>query len=252
MEKDQIIKSRKRVQKHGEVFTPKEIIESMLNQPGVREACSNLLTTFLEPAAGEGAFLSAILKRKLELVETKYNESFEMIENYSLLVLTTLYGIELLEDNTQICILNLYQIFNNFYLQQAKKFGHSINKNVQDSAKLIISTNIEQGNFLEKMKNNGEPIIFSQWEPRNIENIPSKINITRTQFSLEDIQKKTKKDTGKFRGKTNDKIEQLDLFSMTENESSTQKDKPDILERFIDVNIAEVYKEETIEYYDKH
>jgi len=250
MGKDQIIKSRQRVQKHGEVFTPKKTIKKMLDQPGIKEACNNLLATFLEPAAGEGAFLTAILERKLKLVAVEYNKSFEMIENYSLLVLTTLYGIELLEDNTQICILNLYQTFNDFYLKQAKKFGHRVNKKVQDSAKLIISTNIEQGNFLEKVKSNGKPIIFSQWDPQNIENTPTKINISRTQFSLEDIQNRTEENNQNFLKKPNSDIEQLDLFSISDNESSVPKGNSDILEKFGDVNITEVYREETIEYYE--
>ena len=65
---EKIIKSKARVQKHGEVFTPKKVINMMLNQPGINEACKNLTTTFLEPSAGEGAFLVAILNRKLEMV----------------------------------------------------------------------------------------------------------------------------------------------------------------------------------------
>ena len=60
-----IIKSKKRVQKHGEVFTPQRIVKMMLDQPGIKEACESLTATFLEPSAGEGAFLVEILTRKL-------------------------------------------------------------------------------------------------------------------------------------------------------------------------------------------
>lgn len=54
--KEEIIKSKLRVQKHGEVFTPKRIVNKMLDIPEVKDACENLTATFLEPAAGEGAF----------------------------------------------------------------------------------------------------------------------------------------------------------------------------------------------------
>mgnify|MGYP000541682243 FL=1 len=60
-----LIKSKSRVQQHGEVFTPAAVVERMLDLPGVRAACERLTATFLEPAAGEGAFLVAILRRKL-------------------------------------------------------------------------------------------------------------------------------------------------------------------------------------------
>ena len=43
-----LIKSKPRVQKHGEVFTPKWMVKIMLNQPEVRKACNELETTFLE------------------------------------------------------------------------------------------------------------------------------------------------------------------------------------------------------------
>ena len=65
---EEIIKSKLRVQKHGEVFTPKRIVNKMLDIPEIKEACENLTTTFLEPSAGEGAFLVEILERKLKMV----------------------------------------------------------------------------------------------------------------------------------------------------------------------------------------
>ena len=46
--KEVIIKSKKRVQKHGEVFTPKRIVKMMLDQPGIKEACESVTATFLE------------------------------------------------------------------------------------------------------------------------------------------------------------------------------------------------------------
>ena len=117
---EKIIKSKARVQKHGEVFTPRKIVNQMLDVPEIKEACENLTATFLEPAAGEGAFLIEILKRKLIMVSERYNDDLTQYENYSLLALSTLYGIELLEDNAQICVMNMYETYYDYYQKQAK------------------------------------------------------------------------------------------------------------------------------------
>lgn len=46
--KEEIIKSKLRVQKHGEVFTPKRIVNKMLDIPEVKDACENLTATILD------------------------------------------------------------------------------------------------------------------------------------------------------------------------------------------------------------
>lgn len=71
---EKLIKSKHRVQKHGEVFTPAWMVQKMLDTPGVKEACENVSATFLEPAAGDGNFLLAILERKLQAVIDQYDE----------------------------------------------------------------------------------------------------------------------------------------------------------------------------------
>lgn len=45
---EQLIKSKHRVQKHGEVFTPKWMVEKMLNVQGVKDATGNVTKTFLD------------------------------------------------------------------------------------------------------------------------------------------------------------------------------------------------------------
>lgn len=55
-----LIKSRHRVRKHGEVFTPQWVIDKMMAIPGIKEKAEDIFATFLEPSAGEGAFLLAI------------------------------------------------------------------------------------------------------------------------------------------------------------------------------------------------
>lgn len=89
---EQIIKSKQRVQKHGEVFTPSWMVQKMLDTPGVKEACENIYATFLEPAAGDGNFLEAILARKLTAVKEQYHQ--RNWKTKSLFALSSIYGIE--------------------------------------------------------------------------------------------------------------------------------------------------------------
>ncbi|MDO5741614.1 MAG: N-6 DNA methylase, partial [Vagococcus sp.] len=170
-----IIKSKERVQKHGEVFTPKKIVNQMLNTPEIKEACENLTATFLEPAAGEGAFLIEILKRKLDMVSIEYNDDLIRYENYSLLALSTLYGIELLEDNAQTCVMNMYQKYYDSYKEQVNRHNGKVNQKVLDSAKKIISSNIGNGNFLTRKAIDGSDLVFSEWKPLNLKRITKNI-----------------------------------------------------------------------------
>ena len=96
---EKLIKSKHRVQKHGEVFTPAWMVQKMLDTPGVKEACENVSATFLEPAAGDGNFLLAILERKLQAVIDQYDE--RNWKTKSLIALSSIYGIEFLEDNLE-------------------------------------------------------------------------------------------------------------------------------------------------------
>ena len=57
-----LIKSKKRVADHGEVFTPEWLVEAMLDL--VKDETERLDARFLEPACGSGNFLTKILKKK--------------------------------------------------------------------------------------------------------------------------------------------------------------------------------------------
>lgn len=48
MTSEKLIKSKERVQKHGEVFTPSWMVQKILDTEDVKEACENLTATFLE------------------------------------------------------------------------------------------------------------------------------------------------------------------------------------------------------------
>ena len=92
-----LVKSKKRVADHGEVFTPEWMVEAMLDL--VKEETERLDSRFLEPACGSGDFNLQILKRKLAAVEVKFSKSEFERQHYALLGLMCIYGIELLADN---------------------------------------------------------------------------------------------------------------------------------------------------------
>lgn len=238
---EKIIKSKNRVQNHGEVFTPKKTINKMLDLPAIAEACENLTSTFLEPAVGEGAFLVEILNRKLDMVAKKYGHDLISYENYSLLALSTLYGIELLEDNAQKCVMNMYQAYYEAYQQLARKYGKNIKSKVLNSAKLIISKNIVQGNFLTKLSTNGKPLVFSEWKATNLDKESKILKVQRTEYTLEDILEERKKEIGEI-STHSERIDQLDLFYLFNDGEPLVPDEKQM--KYVLVKIADVHKEE--------
>lgn len=121
----------------------------MISMSGLKEYILELTTTVLEPAVGEGVFLVELLKKRLKMVKKMSIENQTIYENLSLLALTSLYGIELLEDNAQKCVINIYRFYDE-YKAFINDNGYSIKNKVLESAKVIISANIVQEIFLQR------------------------------------------------------------------------------------------------------
>ena len=68
------MKSRDRVKAYGEVFTPRHMVDRMLDlvRDELEAGPDFVDKTFLEPAAGDGNFLVAILRRKLQAIEKRF------------------------------------------------------------------------------------------------------------------------------------------------------------------------------------
>ncbi len=236
VENEVLIKSKKRVQQHGEVFTPKSIVDAMVTLPGLDAVIKRATTTVLEPAAGEGAFLINILERRLSHLAEQYSDDYVRFENYALLAVSSLYGIELLEDNVKKCVMNLIITFHDFYQRFAGILGQKPNKDVEDSAKTIIAANIVQGDFLKRTASDDKPIVFSEWTPFHIKKNTKHIKIIRTEYTLQEIFQKTKLEPGSVYIPI-PKTEQLSLFD-------NHEELPVVpLFRFLPTSITEVYKE---------
>lgn len=162
MLEENLIKSKHRVQKHGEVFTPSWMVQKMLDTPGVKEACENINATFLEPSAGDGNFLQAILERKLDAVEKHFDQ--KNWKSKSLIALSTIYGIELLEDNLEVARSRMFLTYLDWF---ESAFGSRLNSksDIYKSAHYLIHKNIVRGNTLTQSHPiTNEPICFNEWQ----------------------------------------------------------------------------------------
>ncbi|KWR73989.1 hypothetical protein RN04_01920 [Arthrobacter sp. W1] len=179
---EQLIKSRSRVRAHGEVFTPKLMVNQMLDlvKPELETGPNFVDKTFFEPAAGNGNFLVAILKRKLHAIEKRYQPA--IWETESLFALASIYGIELLEDNHKTAQESLMEIFRQFHNHAGKPCGPRTN--LYRSATKLIESNIIQGNTLTGLDAAGNDIQFSWWH--RLLNEPGMVQ--REPFSLSSLR----------------------------------------------------------------
>lgn len=158
------VKSKQRVADHGEVFTSKREVNAMLDL--VKQETERIESRFLEPACGTGNFLAEILRRKLDVVKKRYSKSQHEYERNALVAVSSIYGIDIQEDNVQQCRERLLGIFESYYLELYK---NRTQDDCRASAQYIISRNIIHGDALSlhSVGDNPQPIIFSEWSPIN-------------------------------------------------------------------------------------
>jgi len=149
-----LIKSKKRVADHGEVFTPPWLVDAMLDL--VKDEAERIDSRFLEPACGSGNFLVRVLQRKLAAVQVKFGKSDFEKRHYALLGLMCTYGIELLEDNIAECRANMLEVLAD-YLNVSEA------DDVYHAASFVLSQNLVHGDALTMRTTDGEPIIFAEW-----------------------------------------------------------------------------------------
>ena len=158
---EQVVKSRHRVKTYGEVFTPRHMVDRMLDL--VREDLESspdfVDKTFLEPSAGDGNFLVAILRRKLHAIESRC--PVQEWQRESLFALASIYGIELLEDNHQDAKAIMLAEFVRFH--EAHGVACAAHTDLYCAAAYLIDSNIVCGNTLTGQTVQGQDIQFSWW-----------------------------------------------------------------------------------------
>ena len=158
------IKSKERVSQRGEVFTAEREVNAMLDL--VANECLRPDSRFLEPACGDGNFLSAILKRKLTELRRKYKKSPRDYEKLSIVAIGSLYGVDIMNDNVEACRKRLFSIWDTEYTDHCKS---EASDEAREAAQFIIARNIINGNALTLMcvdvngNDTKAPIVFSEW-----------------------------------------------------------------------------------------
>ena len=104
-----IERDKNRIKSSGEVFTPTPLVQEILDQLP-EDSFTDSAKTFLDPSCGDGQFLSEVLIRKLE-----NGHDFEQ-------ALSTVYGVDLMQDNVDLCRERL--------LCGKLEFSHIVEKNI--------------------------------------------------------------------------------------------------------------------------
>ena len=158
MSDEKQIKSKKRVRDNGEVFTNEREVNAMLDL--VKQETERIDSRFLEPACGNGNFLIEILRRKLEVVKSRYKKSQWEYEKNALIAVMSCYGVDIMQDNVNECIKRLYNLFLDYYKSLFKK---EIKQDYLDIVKFVLTKNILCGDALSMKDNSENPITFAEW-----------------------------------------------------------------------------------------
>ena len=173
------VKSRERVEKHGEVLTARREVDAMLDL--VKAEASRIESRFLEPACGTGNFLIAILERKLDTLDRKVAQKEKKLKKAekstgwknavydmdSLTAITSLYGIDILEDNVK----ETRERLRNYYVERYQRtIGFPPKQELLDAVECILECNILLGDAIHNSKEVTIPgvpgldqIVFTEW-----------------------------------------------------------------------------------------
>lgn len=144
-----LTKSKDRVRKHAEVFTPIHVVKQMCDLIDQEEDGTNpwaLGKTWLEPACGNGVFIGEIVRRKLS-----YCDSFRQ----GLDALKDVYAIDIQPDNVQQAKCQALGQFTLWCVEEC----YLVNIDQLRHACDILDTNFIIGNFLKP-----ETITIFDWK----------------------------------------------------------------------------------------
>ncbi|MGM9554665.1 MAG: SAM-dependent DNA methyltransferase [Faecousia sp.] len=224
------VKSKQRVADHGEVFTAEREVKAMCDL--VKTETERIDSRFLEPACGDGNFLAEILRRKLAVVKKKYRKFPMDYEKYSVLAVSSIYGVDILQDNCEACRERLFEIWDKEYTTVCKK---DVNENCRRSVRFILSRNIVCGNALslmrvdENQEDTAEPIVFSEWA------FVTGYQLQRSDYTFAKLMQgddEARDLFGSRKKKRKEQEEQMTLFDSAEAEE-TPDDEGDFLKKYV-------------------
>lgn len=113
---DGITRSKERITKNGEVFTPKALVEKMMDKIPESD-WKDPEKLFLEPTFGSGNMLICMLERRIA-------SGVEPIQ-----AVKTLYGVELMQDNVDLCKDRIREVLRVNKIKIDKKVNDIIDHN---------------------------------------------------------------------------------------------------------------------------
>ncbi|QYM76871.1 SAM-dependent DNA methyltransferase [Leucobacter luti] len=163
------IKSRERVRDLGEVYTQPREVNAMLDL--IPDAFVEIDTRFLEPAAGDGNFLVAILDRKIALIdERKFGGTADWFEFALLRCVASIYAVDIDEQNVHEARERMLAM-----ITAAAAFDDGdASESFRRAAREILRTNIVVGDSL----NGAEQIVFIEYSPlsgERFQRVPSEL-----------------------------------------------------------------------------
>lgn len=151
------IRSRARVRDLAEVFTNKREIDAMLAM--VAPAFEHLDAKFLEPAAGDGNFLVAILARKVVLARKADAVSQEQYEHRLLRAVASIYAVDISMDNVSAARIRMAHALISHFKMDAPTIRPT--DGFLHAAALILGDNIVLGDTL----NRAADLQLCEWVP---------------------------------------------------------------------------------------
>ena len=174
------VKSKQRVADHGEVFTAEREVNAMLDL--VKQETERIDSRFLEPACGDGNFLAEILRRKLVVAERESHQirlnrrtlarttlkaiDKPLFEKNAFIAVTSIYGIDILQDNVEVCRKRMFEIWNEAYSCICKD---EATDRCRAAIRYVLECNIVCGNALSMMQvdvsgnDTDAPIVLPEW-----------------------------------------------------------------------------------------
>lgn len=187
-EPERLVKSTQRVRDLGEVFTPANIVDDMLNLLPEEIWQIHPSKTFLEPSVGNGNFVSAILSRKLTMIDEGMKNgnlpagtSAEAAQFHALEALSSIYGVDISEDNIIggtpgheiACRPRLLTIMQRWHAKNLES-STSESNDFLECAQWIVEHNMIIGNMLEfdadgnRVDRDSIVLYEYQWMPNNL------------------------------------------------------------------------------------
>ena len=154
-----IERDKLRVKATGEVFTPTKLVQEILDEMP-HELFSNPEKTFIDPACGDGQFLSEVLIRKMQS-----GISF-------ITALANIYGVDIMQDNIDLCRKRLACGSDNSLVVQI------LNRNIicKDALKLFAGEDLFDGELHVQYRPDTHPLFAKSQDTPKILSAFSKVS----------------------------------------------------------------------------